>query len=81
MSNILNYVGININTVPVLDVRRDSSHDIIGDRSFSNNQNVVSAIGKVCINLYKKNKILPIKKAFSFCIFDMKKNYSFLKYF
>ena len=38
---ILNYVGININTVPVLDVRRKFTHNIIGERSFSKNQNVI----------------------------------------
>ena len=40
VSNILNYVGININTVPVLDVKRAISHDVIADRSFSKNQNI-----------------------------------------
>jgi len=35
--NILNYVGININTVPVLDERRKKGHNDIGNRSFSNN--------------------------------------------
>ena len=38
VSNILNYVGININTVPVLDVRRKDSHNVIASRSFSMNQ-------------------------------------------
>jgi beta-N-acetylhexosaminidase len=33
--NIFKKVGININTVPVLDVYRKSSHNIIGTRSFS----------------------------------------------
>jgi len=55
-------VGININTVPVLDVRRKYSHDIIGDRSFSNDPNTVSKIGKICIDLYKKNKICTVTK-------------------
>ena len=35
--DILKRVGININTVPVLDVRRKKSHSIIGRRSFSEN--------------------------------------------
>ena len=62
VSNILNYVGININTVPVLDVRRINSHDIIGSRSFSENPKIVSALGKLCIQLYKKNKIATVMK-------------------
>ena len=60
--NILKDVGININTAPVLDVRRKKSHKIIGDRSFSNNQNEVSAIGKICVDLYRKNKICTVIK-------------------
>ena len=62
VSNILNYVGININTVPVLDVRRNLTHKIITDRTFSKNHKVVSAIGKICIDLYKKNKISTVVK-------------------
>ena len=62
VANILNYVGININTVPVLDVRRKSSHYVISDRSFSKNKNVVSNLGKICIDLYKKNKIFTVIK-------------------
>jgi len=62
VSNILNYTGININTVPVLDVRRKNSHNIIAERSFSKNQDVVTTIGKICLNLYKKNKICTVIK-------------------
>jgi beta-N-acetylhexosaminidase len=62
VSSILNFVGININTVPVLDVRRSDSHNFIGTRSFSNNQNIVSHLGKICVDLYKENKICTVVK-------------------
>ena len=62
VSSILNYVGININTVPVLDIRRKKSHKIIGDRSFSNNKSTVARLGKICINCYEKNKIATVMK-------------------
>ena len=62
VSNILNYVGVNINTVPVLDVRRAASHNVIGSRSFSKSQKIVSTLGKICIDLYKKNKICTVIK-------------------
>ena len=62
VANILNYVGININTVPVLDVRRRDSHNVIGDRSFSKSQKIVSTLGKICIDLYTKNKICTVIK-------------------
>ena len=59
---ILKKVGININTVPVLDVIRKNTHTFIGDRSFSQNSKDVSKLGNVCINLYKKNKIATVVK-------------------
>jgi len=60
--NILNYVGININTVPVLDVRRRKAHNVIGTRSFSRDPKNVSTLGDVCIDLYNKNKIATVIK-------------------
>ena len=54
---IIKKVGININTVPVLDV-----HSIIGKRSFSNDPSIVSKMGNLCINLYSKNKIATVIK-------------------
>jgi len=59
---ILNFVGININTVPVLDVRRNISHNIIGSRSYSTDHKIVSEIGKICINKYKEKKIGNVVK-------------------
>ena len=59
---ILKNVGININTIPVLDVRRKNSHKIIGNRSFSEDPAIVSKIGDLCINLCKKNKIATVIK-------------------
>ena len=59
---IIKKVGININTVPVLDVRRKNSHSIIGNRSFSNDPSIVSKMGNLCINLYSKNKIATVIK-------------------
>ena len=44
VAGILKSVGININTVPVLDVRRKNAHNVIGTRSFSKNQSHVSKI-------------------------------------
>jgi len=60
--DILKNIGININTVPVLDVRRKKSHNIIGSRSFSENSAVVSNLGKLCIGFYEKNKIGTVIK-------------------
>ena len=60
--DILNFVGININTVPVLDIRRKKSHRIIGTRSFSENPNIVAKLGNICVDSYSKNKIACVIK-------------------
>ena len=39
-SYMLKQIGVNINTVPILDIRRKDSSNIIGDRSFSNNPKI-----------------------------------------
>ena len=59
---MLKNLGVNINTVPVLDVKRKYSSKIIGDRSFSSNPVIVSKLGKLCIDLYSKNKIGTVIK-------------------
>ena len=61
-SFILNKIGININTVPILDVKQKKSNNIIGDRSFSANAKIVSDIGDYCISNFKKNKIGTVIK-------------------
>ena len=61
-SSILKEVGININTVPVLDIVRKKSHHVIGNRSFSKNKKIVSIIGNYCIKFYSKNKIGTVIK-------------------
>jgi beta-N-acetylhexosaminidase len=61
-SHLLRSMGININTLPVLDLRLKGSSNIIGDRSFSNNAKIVSKIGDVCIDYFYKNKIATVIK-------------------
>ena len=62
VSQILNDLGININTVPVLDVVRNKTNKIIGDRAFSNKVKIVSKIGDYSIKLYSKNRIGTVIK-------------------
>ena len=59
---ILFSIGININTVPVLDIRRKKSHDVIGTRSFSNEHKKVSKLGNLCIYHHEKSKIGTVIK-------------------
>ena len=62
ISYLLNEIGININTVPVLDVKKTGSSKIIDDRSFSLVPKVVSKIGEFCINEFDKRQIGTIIK-------------------
>ena len=59
---LLNLLGININTVPVLDVRRKITNNVIGNRSFSSNPFQVSKLGKICINKFHENSIGTVVK-------------------
>ena len=61
-SNLLNLLGININTVPVLDLRIKGSSKIIGDRSFSSSTKIVSNIGDYCIRFFHENQIGTVMK-------------------
>jgi len=61
-SYLLNLMGININTVPVLDLKIKGASNIIGDRSFSKKPKVVSKLGDFCIKFYKENQIGTVMK-------------------
>ncbi len=59
---IMNDLGININTIPVLDVLRNNTNKIIGIRSFSNNQKVVKELGRRTIQYLHSKKVAAIIK-------------------
>ena len=61
-SYLLKSIGVNINTVPVLDIRVKGSSNIIGDRSFSKNKKIISEIGDICINFFHQNSIGTVIK-------------------
>ncbi len=58
----LKKIGININTVPVLDVLRKNTSSIIGNRSFSTNSNIIKILGKICVKEYNLNKVATVIK-------------------
>ena len=61
-SFLLKSIGVNINTLPVLDLRLKGSSSIIGNRSFSKNPKIVSKIGDICINNFHSNNIGTVIK-------------------
>ena len=62
ISYLLKLLGVNINTVPVLDLRRNYSHSAIGDRSYSDKKFVISKISDICINNFHKNRVATVVK-------------------
>ena len=59
---LLKQLGININSVPVLDLKIKGSSNVIGDRSYSKNPDIVSKIGDLCIKFFHENSIGTIIK-------------------
>jgi len=59
---ILKEAGININTIPVLDVLKNNTHKVIGDRSYSKNLNTIDALKKICFVVLNKFKIGGVSK-------------------
>ena len=62
LGKILNDLGININTIPVLDILRDNTNKIIGNRSFSKNKKIVNTLGKLTIKHLHLSKIISVIK-------------------
>ena len=60
--SILKYCGININTVPVLDLFNADKKNVIGNRSFSKNYKIVVKLSKYLIKSYKKSGLETVIK-------------------
>ena len=62
LRKILIDLGININTIPVLDVLRNSTNKIIKSRSFSKEKKIVKELGKFTVKFLHAKKIATIIK-------------------
>ena len=58
----LRKIGVNFNTIPVLDVLRKNTNKIIGKRSFSQNEKIVKKLGEVTIRHCHSNNIATVIK-------------------
>ncbi len=58
----LREAGINVNCVPVLDVPQPDAHDIIGDRAYSEDPEVVTALGRAVVEGTLSGGVLPVIK-------------------
>ena len=64
ISEDLKDFGINLNFAPVLDVNTNPKNPIIGERAFSDKPNDVIKFGKIVVETYLKNNIIPCAKHF-----------------
>ena len=62
LSKNLKILGINVNTIPVLDVLRNNTNKVIGNRSFSKDKKIVKELGTLAIRCLHSNKILGVIK-------------------
>lgn len=64
ISYLLKEFGINLNFAPVLDVNTNPNNPIIGERAFSDSPDTVIKCGKLVVDTYLKNGIIPCTKHF-----------------
>ena len=62
ISTYIKRLGINVNSIPVLDIPAENESGIIGDRSFSNDRNIVTKCGSEVIDILNSNGVAPIIK-------------------
>ncbi len=55
-------LGINVNCTPVLDVPEQGAHEIIGDRAYSTDPDVVAALGRAVMDGTLAGGVLPVIK-------------------
>ena len=62
MASSLREVGININTIPVLDIPSENESGVIGDRSYSYHKELVAKAGRIVIESLSTNGVAPVIK-------------------
>ena len=62
LCKILKNIGLNFNTIPVLDVLRSNTSSVIDDRSFSKNPKTVKLLGQITVKHCHKNKVICVIK-------------------
>ena len=59
---VLRAAGVNVNALPLLDVRQQGASDIIGDRSFGANPMQVAALGRAALDVMASAGVVGIIK-------------------
>lgn len=60
----LSFFGFNMNFAPVLDINSNSNNPVIGDRSFSNNKDIVANLGASTMKGIQSKNIISVVKHF-----------------
>ncbi len=55
-------IGVNVDCAPVLDVRVDGAHRIVGDRAFSSDPHDVAELAEIAANALISQGVLPVIK-------------------
>ena len=55
-------LGVSSDTIPVLDVLNDDTHNVIGDRAYSSNKSIVTELGQIICETLTEFGIAPIIK-------------------
>ncbi len=64
ISHLLKELGFNLNFAPCLDVNTNPDNPIIGERAFSDNTDEVIKCGRIAVDTYLENGIIPCIKHF-----------------
>jgi len=59
---MLHEVGVNVNCMPLLDVRQPGAHDIIGDRALGSEPMQVAALGRAVIEGLREGGVVGVVK-------------------
>jgi beta-N-acetylhexosaminidase len=59
---MLKEVGVNVDCMPVLDIRRPGAHDIVGDRAFGSESMQVAALGRAVIEGLRAGGVVGVVK-------------------
>jgi beta-N-acetylhexosaminidase len=62
MADELAQLGIDVDCVPVLDVPVEGANDVIGDRAFARDPEIVAALGRVVMDAMLDGGVLPVIK-------------------
>jgi beta-N-acetylhexosaminidase len=55
-------LGINVDCAPLIDLRVPSAHDVIGDRAYGSDPELIAALGRAAANGLLEGGVMPIIK-------------------